>query len=194
MDFKSGLPSEFSRPGSQGNLRSLHFHEYLGFWLSTVVSQFCLEGANSSVTQQFKFVRNNFNLSTGIILDEFSGIPLKNAVIHVDVISSSAPRPIAHDVTSGGDGDYWRLLVPGIYDVTASAPQFQNLTQRITVIDGPARRVGPRDSSSINDYNGIYRHPLNYRRTSLVRTQLERKSRSIVFFEKSRHSALCSIT
>ena len=33
-----------------------------------------------------------------------------------------------------------------------------------------------------------------YRRTSLVRTQLDRKPRSIVFFWKSRHSVLCFLT
>ncbi|XP_025129754.2 carboxypeptidase N catalytic chain isoform X1 [Bubalus kerabau] len=43
---------------------------------------------------------------------------------------------INHDVTSGAHGDYFRLLLPGTYTVTATAPGFDPETVSVTV--GPA--------------------------------------------------------
>ncbi|XP_053245532.1 carboxypeptidase N catalytic chain isoform X1 [Podarcis raffonei] len=45
-------------------------------------------------------------------------------------------KGIAHDVTSGEHGDYFRLLLPGTYTVTASADGYQ--PQTVTVTVGPA--------------------------------------------------------
>ncbi|KAK3727884.1 hypothetical protein QZH41_010596, partial [Actinostola sp. cb2023] len=49
------------------------------------------------------------------------GNPIKNAVVRI-----SDRR---HDVMAAKDGDYWRLLVPGSYDVTASAKGFEPQTK-----------------------------------------------------------------
>lgn len=63
----------------------------------------------------------------GLITDENNnGIP--NAVISVSGIK--------HDITSGEMGDYFRLLLPGTYSVTASAPGYSTDTREVTV--GPA--------------------------------------------------------
>lgn len=51
------------------------------------------------------------------------GEPLPDATISV------ADR--RHDVTSAKDGDYWRLLVPGSYEVTATANGYQPQTRLV---------------------------------------------------------------
>nr|XP_033799302.1 carboxypeptidase N catalytic chain [Geotrypetes seraphini] len=63
----------------------------------------------------------------GMVLDENNnGIP--NAAISVNGIN--------HDITSGKMGDYFRLLLPGTYTVSASAPGRKSQTVKVTV--GPA--------------------------------------------------------
>ncbi|XP_077205498.1 carboxypeptidase N catalytic chain [Paroedura picta] len=63
----------------------------------------------------------------GLVLDENNN-KLAGAVISV--------QGIGHDVTSGEHGDYFRLLLPGTYEVTASADGHQPHTVTVTV--GPA--------------------------------------------------------
>ena len=69
---------------------------------------------------------------------------MRDALIQVAVIrgsSSTSPKPILHDVKPGAEGDYWRLLVPGRYQITASRENYKSLTKTVTVVDGPTRRV-----------------------------------------------------
>ncbi|XP_008830156.1 carboxypeptidase N catalytic chain [Nannospalax galili] len=63
----------------------------------------------------------------GMVRDENSN-NLPGAVVSVTGIN--------HDVTSGEYGDYFRLLLPGTYTVTATAPGFDPETVIVTV--GPA--------------------------------------------------------
>lgn len=40
---------------------------------------------------------------------------------------------IDHVIYTAEDGDYWRILVPGTYNITAVAPGYEAVTQNITV-------------------------------------------------------------
>jgi len=77
----------------------------------------------------------------GFILDSENQTPIQHAVIQVSKMSSELSSEINHDVTSGFDGDFWRLLVPGHYKVKVSAVGFQTITKRIVVNEGPATIV-----------------------------------------------------
>ncbi|XP_051285097.1 carboxypeptidase Z isoform X2 [Dicentrarchus labrax] len=58
----------------------------------------------------------------GIVKDE-EGNAIKGARISV--------RGIRHDVTTAENGDYWRLLTPGIHIVTASAPGYTRALKKV---------------------------------------------------------------
>ncbi|KAI4905049.1 hypothetical protein NFI96_016025 [Prochilodus magdalenae] len=58
----------------------------------------------------------------GIVKDE-EGNGIKGATVSV--------RGIRHDITTAENGDYWRLLTPGIHIVTASAPGYSKAMKRI---------------------------------------------------------------
>ncbi|KAJ3607438.1 hypothetical protein NHX12_024489 [Muraenolepis orangiensis] len=60
----------------------------------------------------------------GMVYDENNN-PIGNAEIAVSGIN--------HDVTSGTEGDYYRLLLPGTYTVTASAPGYHPSTSTVTL-------------------------------------------------------------
>lgn len=54
------------------------------------------------------------------------GTPIQNAVINV--------HDLDHNVTANVYGDYWRLLLPGTYKVTASANGFKSETKTVEVV------------------------------------------------------------
>ncbi|CAH4018089.1 carboxypeptidase E-like [Pieris brassicae] len=67
----------------------------------------------------------------GIVGDD-SGF-IKNAIVSVVNITGPVPRPIRHDITTGDYGDYYRLLTPGHYEVTAIHPGYFPVSRVVTV-------------------------------------------------------------
>lgn len=62
------------------------------------------------------------------IVSSSIGTPISHARISVE--------DIKHDVYTAEGGDYWRLLVPGKYNITVSAVGYEALTQTINVPHG----------------------------------------------------------
>lgn len=58
---------------------------------------------------------------------------LQNTVISVINITGSFPKHIRHDVTSGIYGNYYRLLTPGDYEITASHPGYFPVSKVVNV-------------------------------------------------------------
>ncbi|KAK3727871.1 hypothetical protein QZH41_010597, partial [Actinostola sp. cb2023] len=85
----------------------------------------------------------------GLVKDE-DGKPIKDARINI------ANR--RHDIFTTKDGDYWRLLVPGSYDVTASAKGYEPESKTSTVLplktskmDFTLKRIRTRKPRHIED-------------------------------------------
>ena len=84
----------------------------------------------------------------GVVRDALTGVGISNAVVHVKNItriSKGGERrnaDIDHDVTSVHDGDYWRLLTPGEYEITVSAIGFEQQTKLVEVNE-PLKEEAP---------------------------------------------------
>ncbi|CAL8241970.1 unnamed protein product [Merluccius merluccius] len=63
----------------------------------------------------------------GLVKDE-GGNGIKGARISV--------RSVRHDVTTAEHGDYWRLLVPGVYIITATAPGYTHAVKKVRIPKG----------------------------------------------------------
>ncbi|XP_044262132.1 carboxypeptidase E-like [Tribolium madens] len=80
----------------------------------------------------------------GIVYDSALNRGIANAIIHVKNITGGQIRDIQHDVTSVHDGDYFRLLTPGQYKITAYKDGYLPHSRLVTVTNiphSPAQRV-----------------------------------------------------
>lgn len=74
----------------------------------------------------------------GTVTDAASGKAIPNALIQVKNVTRIGKVQrrsdlINHDVTTVHDGDYWRLLTPGEYEITASSEGYEPSTKLIEV-------------------------------------------------------------
>lgn len=88
---------------------------------------------------------------TGFVTDEENGEPL---IAEVKVEEASSLR-VGPRLTDARFGRYWRLLQPGDYTVSVSAPDHYVLSQRVTVdsagwtqVDVPLRRLDPASADA----------------------------------------------
>jgi hypothetical protein len=80
------------------------------------------------------FIWQAHNGIKGIIYDKETGEPIAGAVVWVTNITDANQNVfIKHPVTSAVGGDFWRLLVPGTYNVTVEATGYEPLSKAVTV-------------------------------------------------------------
>ncbi|XP_053729224.1 carboxypeptidase D [Synchiropus splendidus] len=82
----------------------------------------------------------------GTVSDSGDGTGIPNATISV--------ADIDHNVTTALTGDYWRLLVPGTYSVTASAHGYIPMRTYATVLPNGVEVVDFRLTRVHSDFNG----------------------------------------
>lgn len=88
---------------------------------------------NANKGAMYAFVREVHKGVKGFVVD-VAGKPVAGASI---ALASSSGRP----VRAAKDGDFWRLLAPGTYTISASAPGFVKQQQKVVVDNGPAVTV-----------------------------------------------------
>uniref|UniRef100_UPI00398E4483 carboxypeptidase D isoform X2 n=1 Tax=Pristiophorus japonicus TaxID=55135 RepID=UPI00398E4483 len=74
-----------------------------------------------------QFIKQVHHGVKGFVLDATNGKGIYNATISVAEVS--------HPLRSAKDGDYWRLLVPGVYKITVSARGYIPMTRNVTVVE-----------------------------------------------------------
>ncbi|CAG9818282.1 unnamed protein product [Phaedon cochleariae] len=80
----------------------------------------------------------------GVVYDSLTKQGIPNVAIHVKNITNGKSEDIKHDITSVHDGDYFRLLTPGSYKITAYRDGYLPHTKVVTVTSmpyTPAQRV-----------------------------------------------------
>ncbi|KAL1505234.1 hypothetical protein ABEB36_004842 [Hypothenemus hampei] len=89
----------------------------------------------------------------GIVYDANTMHPISNAIIHVTNVTGEKTSEIKHDITSVYGGDYYRLLTPGTYKVTAYKDGYLPHSKLVTVTSSPyteAKRIDfPLKSTSV---------------------------------------------
>ncbi|XP_017465462.1 PREDICTED: carboxypeptidase E-like [Rhagoletis zephyria] len=75
----------------------------------------------------------------GIVRDTF-GNPIDGAVVRVQNYTDGIGRVINHDVTTTSEGEYWRLLTPGLYHVMAAKPNYNPQTKTVRVEEDQAKK------------------------------------------------------
>lgn len=70
----------------------------------------------------------------GVVTDKNGKGPLDEAIVWVNNVTHETQESwIRHPVTTSKDGEYWRLLTPGVYEVTVQHPGYLTETKRVTV-------------------------------------------------------------
>lgn len=69
----------------------------------------------------------------GIVSESTSGLPIQGAAIKVRNVTSGRNQDIDHDISTIESGEYWRLLTPGQYEITAQKTGYEPSTKMVTV-------------------------------------------------------------
>lgn len=122
-----------------------------------VASQIALEWFNNKDALLTYIEQVHIGIS-GFIREGDSTIGIPNAIVHVHGIN--------HDVKTSKFGDFWRLLVPGTYDVTFTAKGYKAVTYtNVTVPKGAnvktVVKMWKEESNKIIDSNTHSNQPTN---------------------------------
>ncbi|XP_026680906.1 carboxypeptidase E-like [Diaphorina citri] len=63
-----------------------------------------------------------------------TGAPIPNTLIHVKNITHGRNEDIKHEITSVNEGDYYRLLTPGQYEVVVYHEDYYPQSRTVTVL------------------------------------------------------------
>lgn len=69
----------------------------------------------------------------GLVMDKVTRAPIDDAKISVYNITSGERKYINHDVTTTENGEYWRLLTPGYYELMASKEGYESKSSVISI-------------------------------------------------------------
>ena len=72
-----------------------------------------------------------------MVSDAATGKPISGAVISVVNTTNGADQKIDHAVISAADGDFYRLLIPGTYTISASAAGYAAGKADNVVVENP---------------------------------------------------------
>ncbi|RWS22845.1 carboxypeptidase E-like protein, partial [Leptotrombidium deliense] len=71
----------------------------------------------------------------GVVMDAMTGDLIADALIKVKNLTSGRNQYIDHDIHSGKTGEFWRLLTPGVYEITVVKDGYEPLIRTHTVTD-----------------------------------------------------------
>ncbi|XP_067138269.1 carboxypeptidase E-like isoform X2 [Centruroides vittatus] len=95
----------------------------------------------------------------GIVKDAETDQPLTGVYIKTVNITDDKHRLIDHDVTTVTNGEYWRLLTPGKYEITALAPGYKADTKTVVVTNPPHQEAIRLDFTlepeSLENYDNV---------------------------------------
>lgn len=69
----------------------------------------------------------------GVVKCAVTGEPISHAVVWVKNVTGNESVVIQHPVTTAADGDYWRLLTPGRFEVIVQADGYEPMTKTVDV-------------------------------------------------------------
>lgn len=136
--FEKGITNGADWYSVSGGMQDYNYVNSNSFELTMEVS--CCKFPEASTLQGFwednkksllEFLKRVHTGLTGFVMDQ-NGQGIKGADINI--------YPRNHPVRSARDGDYWRLLLPGVYKVTVSKRGYHPVEKIVRISKGPATK------------------------------------------------------